>query len=101
MGRMVSKCPARVLAYGQHMLHYLKKFPDLSLRYGARRGGFGMDEELAFQRGQLCLVVEGRQVLSPATVVLQSIGSRSSSHLQRSPLRSVNWWAMLKPSLTP
>ena len=57
MGRMVSKCPARVLAYGQHMLCYLKKFPDLSLRYGAWRGGFGMDEELAFQRGQLCLEI--------------------------------------------
>ena len=47
MGRMVSKCPARVLACGQHMLCYLKKFPDLSL----------IDEELAFQRGQLCLEV--------------------------------------------
>ena len=54
---MVSKCPARVLAYAQHMLCYLKKFPDLSLRYGPWRGGFGMDEELAFQRGQLCLEV--------------------------------------------
>ena len=43
------------------------------------------------------LVVEGRQVLSLATVVLQSTGSRSSSRLQRSPQRNVNWWAMLKP----
>ena len=103
MGRMVSKCPARVLAYGQHMLCYLKKFPDLSLRYGAWRGGFGMDEELAFQTWRFSamhptarLVVEGRQVSLPVMGELPSTGNRSSSRLLRSPQRSVNWWAMLK-----
>ena len=57
MGRMVTKCPKRVLQYGKHMMSYLKKTSGLCLRYGEWAGGFGQEEELAFARTSTCLEV--------------------------------------------
>ena len=57
MGRMVTKCPRRVLQYGRFMVGYLKKTADMHLRYGEWSGGFGHDDELAFARTSTCLEV--------------------------------------------
>ena len=57
MGRMVTKCPRRVLQYGKFMMGYLKKTSELCLNYGEWAGGFGQDDELAFARTSTCLEV--------------------------------------------